>query len=543
MPRTREYVPPDFYRLTGKLRFLVIAVLTVVNLTIGLTADLRGVDRELYWTVQLTIAGLGVVDAALSLWLWKGRLGERGMFRVTLGCGLLDVGIQLLATWGLGSVNSHMTALLMTIVMFYRLAFPFRIAATVFVTAFAAHWAIVALELAGALPAQPMAPGEVDTVYRDAELQLSAMTMLTIIYVATFVLGHWAVLRVRHTEQAVRLLRDALHGGAAGAVGRHTGVVLKDSYEVGALLAAGGMGEVYRGLHRRTGRPVAIKFLHPHLVDDPAVLHRFRREAEIAGQLGSPHIVQVLDVDRHDELPFLVLELLEGESLRARLDRAGTLPAAIVADLVTQVAAGLHEARAAGVVHRDLKPENLFLVDRGPDQPPLVKILDFGISKIQGAATQLTGEAALLGTPDYMSPEQAEGGADEVDHQTDVFALGAIAYHALTGHRPFAAPSIPAVLRAICDVEPAPPSARRPGLPADVDAVVALALAKRPAERYGDARELARDLRAAVAGALPDDARARAAQLTRARPADAAAGLAAEDTVDATLGDGPTLTR
>jgi serine/threonine protein kinase len=230
-------------------------------------------------------------------------------------------------------------------------------------------------------------------------------------YTMAFVLGHWAVLRLRHSERAVKILREALYGGAAGKVGRHSGRLLRDTYQVGPLLAAGGMGEVYRGFHRRTGRAVAIKMLHPHLVDDPDVLQRFQREAEIAGKLGSPHIVQVIDIDQEENQPFLVLELLEGEDLAARLDR-GPLPPAVVAEIVAQVASGVHQARQAGVVHRDLKPENIFLVapaSSGSNVAEVAKILDFGISKIQGAATRITDEVALLGTPGFMSPEQAEG--------------------------------------------------------------------------------------------------------------------------------------
>lgn len=542
MPRASEHVSPDFYRMTGKLRVIVIAALTVTNLAIAVGADLSGIDRDAYWSRQAIIVGLGAVDAVLGAWVWRGRLSPAGMARVTLACGLLDVGIQLVGAHGLGSVNSHLVALLVTIVMFYRLAFTFRVGLIIFAAALIAHWGIVLLEIAGVLRPQAMAPaGAVDAVYRDGELELAAMVMLTVTYAAAFMLAHWAVVRLRASEQAVRILRQALHGGAGGQVGRHSGTVLRDTYEVGALLAAGGMGEVYRGFHRRTGRSVAIKFLHPHFLEDPQVLLRFRREAEIAGQLGSPHIVQVIDVDRHDELPFLVLELLEGESLRARLDRVGPLAPALVADLITQVAAGLYEARQAGVVHRDLKPENLFLTERGLDQPPLLKILDFGISKIQGAATLVTGEAGLLGTPDFMAPEQAEGQDDQVDHQSDVFALGAIAYQCLTGRRPFAGPSIPAVLRAICDVEPTPPSALRATLSAEVDAVVAIAMAKRRTERYDDARSFARDLRLAAEGTLGEEVRRRAARLTQARVASAVSEATHGDTLDAGLGTGPTL--
>ncbi len=188
---------------------------------------------------------------------------------------------------------------------------------------------------------------------------------------------------------------------------------------------------------------------------------------------------------------------------------------------------------ARATVH--LKPDNLFLVARRHDAP-LLKILDFGISKVQGGATHLTNEIALLGTPDYMAPEQAEGHAAAIDPRSDVFALGAIAFHALTGRRPFLGPSIPAVLHAICSREPPRPSALVAGLPAEVDAVLAIALAKRPDDRYQDAGTLARELRAAIAGALPEATRLRAARLARLEPAPIRPvdGPAHARTVDAT---------
>ena len=547
VPRVHEVVSPDFYRLTGKLRASVVVLLAVVATATTLArADVEGVDMRLLWVHQGLLLGVGAIDVALSVWLWKGRLSHAAMGRVTIACGLLDVACQLISVRTLGSVNTHMVGLLLVLVMFYRIAFPLRIAAIVGGCALLGHWTIVALELAGVSPPQPILVSGVDAAYRIPGAQAGAMAVITTMYGFTFVLAHWAVLRLRQSEQAVRVLRHALHGGAAGPAGQHTGRTLGETYDVGALLAAGGMGEVYRGFHRRTGRALAIKFLHPHLIGDPGALERFQREAEIAGRLGNPHIVQVLDVNRDGEQPFMVLELLEGEDLGRRLGRDGALPPALVAELVAQAAVGLQAAREAGVVHRDLKPDNLFLVARAAE-PPLLKILDFGISKIQGAATHLTSEVALIGTPDYMAPEQAEGHAAAIDHGSDVFALGAIAYHALTGRKPFASDTIPAVLRAICTREPAPPSGLVPGLGPDVDAVLAIAMAKRPGERYGDARELASDLRLALACALPVVTRTRAARVTRsevapkAAPGPQPAATALGDTVDAALATAGTV--
>ena len=170
-----------------------------------------------------------------------------------------------------------------------------------------------------------------------------------------------------------------------------------------------------------------------------------------------------------------------------------------------------------GVIHRDLKPENIFLSPRGDDLQ--VKILDFGVSKIRGEATVLTQEIALLGTPDFMSPEQATGVVDDLDSSTDIFALGAITYYALTGVRPFQATSVPATLRRICDEAPIPIAELRPDVPAGVADVLTIALAKKRAERYVDVSRFAAALAAALRGEVDDDVGRRAASVYTGTPA------------------------
>jgi serine/threonine-protein kinase len=187
-------------------------------------------------------------------------------------------------------------------------------------------------------------------------------------------------------------------------------------------------------------------------------------------------------------------------------------------DYGVQIGRGLAAAHEHGVVHRDLKPENVYLCHRD-DGTLLVKILDFGVSKVRDQATAITREVALLGTPDYMSPEQAVGLTDEVDERSDLFSLGGIVYAALTGRAPFVAASMPAQLRRICDEEPVPIAELRPDVPPGVVAVVAIAMAKRPEQRYPTASELAGDLSRAIGGALPDEVLARAAAVSRGRPA------------------------
>jgi eukaryotic-like serine/threonine-protein kinase len=219
------------------------------------------------------------------------------------------------------------------------------------------------------------------------------------------------------------------------------GTLIADTYEITGLLGRGGMGEVWAAKHRRLpGKQVAIKVLHlsgPTLSAD--TLARFRREAEIATRIGHPNIVEVHDFNTlPDGTPYLVLELLQGESLANRLRFPMELEEARL--IMRQVGSALQAAHAHGVVHRDLKPDNIFLV--AEERGALVKVLDFGISKIVDSGTVQTQDAVLIGTPAYMSPEQALGENRALGPQSDVFALGAIAYEMLAGKPPFAAPSI-----------------------------------------------------------------------------------------------------
>jgi len=547
VPRGRETVAPEFYRFTGRLRVGIILFLLFMNLTSTLSLDQLGVDRRFWWRIQIPNTAALVTSLVLGAIIARGRLGLTAMRRATYACVVAEMTSGLLSIWMVGSVTSHMILATVLLAAVYRAAFDFRTGTLAFAT-LGGGWAlVVAGEVTGLLPAQPASATHVlDSMYQTAGRELTAAAMVAAMLGLAFVVTNWMVARLRHGERAIQILRESLAASEAGRLGRHTGRTLKDTYVVGGLLGAGGMGEVYRARHRRTRRPVAVKLLHAHLADDPVLLARFRREAEIAGTVGSAHIVQVIDVDVDDDQPFLVLELLEGETLRDRVERAGPLPVEAAAAVLDQVGAGLDAAHGAGVVHRDLKPENIFLVPG--DGGPRVKILDFGVSKIRGAATALTGEVSLLGTPDFMSPEQALGQIDEVDARADVFAAGGVLYHALTGLRPFYGSSVPALLRCICDEAPIPLDKVRPDLGdrgAAVAAVLAIAMAKPAAQRYASVGELAADLRRAVAGELPAETQARAAAVERGRPTTRSAGDAAvrgtDDTMAAAAGTDETV--
>jgi serine/threonine-protein kinase len=298
------------------------------------------------------------------------------------------------------------------------------------------------------------------------------------------------------------------------------GAVLQDTYEITSLLGKGGMGEVFLARHRRLpGRQVAVKVLQNSASLNPELVARFRREAEIATQLGHPNIVEVLDFDTlQDGTPFLVMEYLRGESLEHRLER-GRLPLTETLAIIRQIGSALQAAHRAGVVHRDLKPANVFLVptDSGGVVGERVKLLDFGISKMLDSQTLQTQDAVLIGTPQYMAPEQALGKNSEVDARTDLFALGCIVYEMLSGMPPFAGEggSIVQVIFRIVHTLPEPLATRCPDLPERVLAAVERALAKSPQDRYPDVASFIEELTGSplqsLSGTAPAPSFARAA--------------------------------
>ena len=224
------------------------------------------------------------------------------------------------------------------------------------------------------------------------------------------------------------------------------GVVLEGAYRITRLLGEGGMGAVYEGVQLRLNKRVAIKLMARDLASNREALARFHREAEITSHLGHPHLVTVFDFGQAESgEPYLVMEYLEGEDLDHRLRRVGRLPIETTVHVIRQVASALNAAHDQGVVHRDLKPGNVFLVQI-PGEPDFVKVLDFGISKMKAARTQLTSASAVMGTPNYMSPEQATGMIDDIDHRADQWALACIAWEMLLGRCPFVADEAAALL-------------------------------------------------------------------------------------------------
>jgi Tol biopolymer transport system component len=269
-------------------------------------------------------------------------------------------------------------------------------------------------------------------------------------------------------------------------------------YKILAPLGAGGMGEVYRAHDSRLGRDVAIKVLPPHLAAAPEVRARFEREARTISQLNHPHICTLYDVGHQSGVDYLVMELLEGETLAHRLEK-GPLPVAEALTLGAQIADALHRAHRAGVVHRDLKPGNLMLTKSG------AKLMDFGLARATvltpeaGTLTEsptvsrpLTTEGTIVGTLQYMAPEQLEG--KEADARSDLWALGCVLYEMATGKRAFEGKSQASLIAAILKEEPRPMSELRPITPPALERIVRRCLEKNPEERFQSARDLGFDL-------------------------------------------------
>ena len=268
-------------------------------------------------------------------------------------------------------------------------------------------------------------------------------------------------------------------------------------YEIIELIAAGGMGEVYKALDPRLNRTVAVKILHEHISDSPEARARFAREAQTIARLNNPHICVIYDVGRHEKTDFLVMELLDGETLARRLER-GPLPLDQALRYAAEIADALDKAHRQGITHRDLKPGNIMLTRSG------LKLMDFGLAKLRQsqivsslseAPTRVdaTAEGTILGSIHYMSPEQLEGA--ETDPRSDIFAFGAVLHEMLTGRKAFGGKSPVSVMSSILKDSPPPVSQLQPVSPPVVDRLIARCLAKDPDDRWQSAADLSHELK------------------------------------------------
>ncbi|MBN2342498.1 MAG: serine/threonine protein kinase [Deltaproteobacteria bacterium] len=274
--------------------------------------------------------------------------------------------------------------------------------------------------------------------------------------------------------------------------GERVGTVLDNKYELVSLLGEGGMGAVYEAQHRLINRRLAVKFLHPQYANNDEVVTRFQREAQAAAKIGHENIIEITDMGTtEDDAPYIVMEYLEGTDVKGVLEQEGVQSVERTAHIMIQALSALQAAHDAHIIHRDLKPENIFLISKSSN-PDYVKLLDFGISKFKELETDgqkaLTQTGTVLGTPHYMSPEQARG-EQNLTPRSDIYAMGVIMYQMLTGHLPFDAPNYNALLIKILTEDPPLPETLNPDLPEDIADTIKIAMARDPEERFVDCDE------------------------------------------------------
>ena len=277
------------------------------------------------------------------------------------------------------------------------------------------------------------------------------------------------------------------------------GEVIAERYRIEAPIGHGAMGSVWRGVHLQLDSPVAIKFLNASIAGDPVMLERFMREARAAAAVRSSHVVQIFDHGVDAGVPYIAMELLVGETLDARLAARGALAPPEVDKIFGEIARAVGVAHELGVVHRDIKPANIFIAREGDHE--VTKVLDFGIAKLidrtlEAPAARTTDTGILLGTPHYMSPEQARG--RPVDHRTDLWALAVLAFECLTGRHPFESETLGDLVVQICTGAPSLPSAVAQ-LPVALDRWFLRGVSKEPAERFGSIAEMASELHTLLA--------------------------------------------
>ncbi len=422
--------------------------------------------------------------------------------------------------WGIFSPAAALVALG---IFFVTLGRSRRIAIGLYAFSAACQAALAIAVIGGWMRDRGLVTGE----HIDLRDQIIQQIMLQVIFATTFLIARATRSQldkaVSDHDQAVRALaqREALLVEARadldqalkiGGPGRYSDQVV-GAYRLGVVIGRGAMGDVYEAVHVETGDPAAVKLLNATALVTPGQLTRFYREADAAAKLESVHIVRLLDVSRSDDaIPYIAMERLRGQDLSTLLRERRRLPLAEAVELVQHVARALEAARAAGIVHRDIKPQNIFWSELGDAR--VWKLLDFGVSKLGDTQGTLT-RGHVVGTPMYMAPEQARG--DAVDHRCDTLALATVAYRVITGAPPYAGRDVPTILFNVVHRIP-----QRPGelvkLPRDVDRVIAIGVAKAPAERFATALELADALAAAAGSKLPRELRERADALIAAHP-------------------------
>ncbi|MBL8609544.1 MAG: serine/threonine protein kinase, partial [Myxococcales bacterium] len=503
-----------------------IVVLAVVGL--GLQLLYAG-----HPTLRIATFGAHGALVAVGGWVWHRTRDPRRygpfVFRVF---GATTAAASLVLIWYLG-IFSPVAAAVVLGFAFFSIAEDRRPAVAIALFVATAHFVSAMLVVAGVVAD----PGVIAPTGASRVGLATMALMVYFVYLVALVQGlvsrRTMLEAIERSNAATRLARDReaqLEEARENldVAMRVPGRVVREAtcgrFVLGELVGRGAMGEIFAAHDPASGQRVAVKLLHARAADDPDLTRRFLREAEITANLRGPNIVDVLEVGATEGgVPFIAMELLTGADLAAVLRRRATLDLDEATTLADDVAKGLDLAHAAGIVHRDLKPSNLFLAD-APDGRPRWKVLDFGVSRLLGSQGTLT-EGQVVGTPGYMSPEQAQGRA--TDATADVFSLGAVLYRALTGRRPFGGGDVPRILFGVVYEQPPRPREAAPALPRDVELVLAIALAKRPSDRFASAGALALALRAGAKNRLGAADRERARALLDASPWGSSTGARA----------------
>jgi eukaryotic-like serine/threonine-protein kinase len=516
---TTAISPSEAMRLEELSRSEIFLKVAIVTAVMGLfVAMLTHGDPIAF---RLLAAGAGIVTLG-ALWMLRIlRTPERYTPRTILPCALVIAlgsfgGVYY---WG---VASPVAAMLTYGIYFFSLGSLRDLIGGIYALVAVVHAALGYAIIAGVIDDR----GIISMAHARPIDQVGVIAVIEFLYFITFYTARTSQAvtldAMQRLEQAVRgnAQRDALLAEARaeldralkiGGPGRFTDQTV-GAYKLGVLIGRGGMGEVYEAHAVADDHEAAVKLLHAGTLAEPTHVARFIREAETASRLASPNVVRVLQVGTTaGEVPFLAMERLRGVDLAQQLRRARRLDLAEASVLAREIAGGLEAARQAGIVHRDLKPHNVFSAEVGDAR--VWKILDFGVSKSGGTGTLTKGH--VIGTPAYMAPEQAKG--EDVDHRADVYSLAAILYRAITGHPAFTGKDVPTTLYDVVFRIPTQPS-MLVALPADVDRVLALGLAKLAADRFATANELATWFAAAVENGLTHDQRRRADDLLGRHP-------------------------
>lgn len=512
-PPFDEALSPAQIRATGNVHAIIVAMAMVADVAIlTLLWNAAEIQRDALVIFGRTNLGLLAIDLVLTLTLLRrpGKWWEPALVTsLVLEAVTIMVWVQLT-----GTLTSYFLSAAVMLVVFYRSAFAWRHGVIVTGAMIACYGAALALEWTGVVRAASLFVEEPARIYASAELRAGVALSISLTFFAALMGANQIVLRMREADAALaRARRELARLMEKVQTGRLSGRLLGD-WLLLELLGAGGMGEVYRAQRVSDRLEGAVKVLHPHLAARADVIERFQRESEVAARL-SGCTARVLEVCTSTGTEsFIAWELLRGEDLASFLRRRQQLSLAEVVELTARIARLLELAHDAGIVHRDLKPANVFLLEAGPQGAdlPEVRLLDFGVAGLLDGS-DLTETAAVIGSPGYLAPEPARGQREAIGPHSDVFALGAIAYRALTGKNAFPARDAVAALYEAIHLTPTRPTALVDTLPTDVDAVLALALAKDVGQRYRRAADLAADLARAAAGTLDDSVRLRAQPL------------------------------